>query len=95
MEQPGTQTRIGVSFERFSSTVDIGSFEIQPPREPVIEWSNPENIFVGTALGDAQLNANSDAAGTFSYTPNAGTVLNLGDLQILTVQFTPDDSIIS
>ncbi len=71
----------------------LGSFEVQPPQEPVIEWSDPDNIFVGTGLSDIQLNATTNTAGTFTYTPDSGTILNLGDSQTLIVQFTPDDSV--
>ena len=70
----------------------MGSFELQPPQEPVIRWSDPDNIFVGTALSNIQLNATTNAAGTFVYTPDSGTTLELGDSQTLMVQFTPDDT---
>ncbi len=81
----------GTPFDRFFGTVDMGSVELQPPREPIIAWSNPENIFAGTALSDAQLNATTNTAGTFVYTPDIGSILNLGDAQTLMVQFTPMD----
>jgi hypothetical protein len=80
-------------FLRFFGAVDMGAFELQPPRSPIIVWPDPANIFVGTALGDVQLNASTDTAGTFVYTPPTGTILDLGDAQILTVQFTPDDTV--
>jgi hypothetical protein len=88
-----TSDQRGAPFSRFSGTVDIGSFEVQPPREPIIEWPNPDNIFVGTELSDIQLNAATNAAGTFTYTPDSGTILNLGDSQTLIVQFTPNDTV--
>ncbi len=83
----------GTPFSRFLNAVDMGSFEVQPPQEPVLRWSDPDNIFVGTALSEIQLNASTNAAGTFVYTPNSGTVLSLGDSQTLMVQFTPDDTV--
>ena len=64
---------------------------------PVITWNNPANIFVGTPLSSTQLNATASTpgtfsvAGTFSYVPSAGTVLNLGVNQ-LSVNFTPSDT---
>ncbi|WP_318347227.1 IPT/TIG domain-containing protein [Aquipluma nitroreducens] len=58
---------------------------------PVITWSNPSDISYGTALNDLQLNATSTVEGTFEYTPAAGTKLNVGDAQELSVTFTPND----
>ena len=43
------------------------------------------------ALGSAQLDASASVAGTFAYTPAAGTVLHAGDNQTLSVVFTPTD----
>ena len=42
---------------------------------PAITWPNPADIVYGTALGAAQLNATANVAGTFAYSPAAGTVL--------------------
>jgi hypothetical protein len=57
---------------------------------PIITWPNPAPIPYGAALSTMQLNATSGAAGTFSYTPAAGTVLSAGT-QTLSVTFTPTD----
>lgn len=59
---------------------------------PVITWSNPMDITYGTALGNTQLNAAANVAGTFTYTPVSGTVLNAGMRQSLMVTFTPTDT---
>jgi uncharacterized delta-60 repeat protein len=64
---------------------------------PVIIWPDPAGIAYGTALGAAQFDAtaafgSTAVAGTFKYTPNPGTVLNAAPGQILTVDFTPDDT---
>ncbi|HEX6223084.1 MAG TPA: putative Ig domain-containing protein, partial [Chryseolinea sp.] len=64
---------------------------------PTINWSNPAPIVVGTALSSAQLNATatyngSPVAGSFAYTPPAGTVLSLGTGQQLSVNFTPTNT---
>jgi Bacterial Ig-like domain (group 3)/MBG domain (YGX type)/SdrD B-like domain len=53
-------------------------------------WNAPAAIVYGTALGNAQLNANDTvvgpaAAGALTYTPATGTVLNAGSNQTLTV----------
>ena len=55
---------------------------------PIITWNTPANITYGTPLPAAILNASASVAGTFSYTPSAGTVLNAGP-QTLSVLFTP------
>lgn len=56
-----------------------------------ITWATPSAIVYGTPLGASQLNATSTAAGTFSYSPAAGTVVG-GGTQTLTVTFTPTDT---
>jgi hypothetical protein len=58
---------------------------------PSITWSTPASITYGTALSTAQLNATSPVAGTFSYSPPAGTVLTLGG-HTITATFTPTDT---
>src|SRR4029078_965499 len=59
---------------------------------PVITWSAPVDITYGTALGATQLNATANVPGTFVYNPLAGTVLNAGAAQTLSVTFTPTDA---
>ena len=59
---------------------------------PTVTWPAPADIVYGTALGGAQLNAYSPVAGTFNYSPAAGTVLNAGSNQLLSVTFTPTDT---
>jgi hypothetical protein len=58
---------------------------------PVIFWSNPANIIVGTPLSSTQLNAAANVPGTLQYNPPAGTVLSLGTAQLSTT-FTPNDT---
>jgi hypothetical protein len=58
---------------------------------PVITWPSPAAITYGAALSAAQLNATANAAGTFSYSPALGTVLNAGS-QALSVSFAPADT---
>lgn len=57
---------------------------------PTITWIAPAAITYGTPLSATQLNAGSTVAGTFSYSPAAGTVLSAGS-QTLSVTFTPTD----
>src|SRR6185436_7210099 len=59
---------------------------------PVITWSPPAPISVGTPLSAAQLNATANVPGSFTYTPAVGTVLAEGGNQSLTVAFTPSDA---
>jgi subtilase family serine protease len=59
--------------------------------DPIINWAAPAAIGYGTALSSTQLNATANVAGTFTYTPAAGTVLGAGT-QTLSVTFTPTDA---
>ena len=59
---------------------------------PVVTWAPPADIVYGTALSATQLNATASVAGTFVYSPVAGTVLNAGANQTLSVTFTPTDA---
>ncbi len=58
---------------------------------PTISWHTPAAISYGAALSGTQLNATANVAGTFAYTPAAGTVLKAGT-QTLSVAFTPTDT---
>ena len=74
--------------------VDHGNYRIRKVTflaSPAITWANPAGIVYGTALSATQLNATTTVAGTFVYDPPAGTVLQYGAGQILSVTFTPDD----
>ncbi len=57
---------------------------------PLVTWNDPDSITYGTALSGAQLNATTAVAGTLTYLPDAGTILDAGT-RMLTVSFTPDD----
>ena len=58
---------------------------------PQISWPSPGGIAFGTALSGAQLNATANTAGTFTYSPSAGSVPSAGTTA-LTVTFTPADT---
>jgi outer membrane protein OmpA-like peptidoglycan-associated protein len=60
--------------------------------DPDLIWSAPAAITQGTALGSAQLNAESNVPGTFTYTPSAGTMLSAGLGNALGAVFVPTDS---
>ncbi|MDA7914760.1 GEVED domain-containing protein [bacterium] len=57
---------------------------------PTITWNDPTSIGFGTPLTITQLNATSAVPGTFTYNPEAGTVLGIGNDQVLSTTFTPD-----
>lgn len=60
---------------------------------PVLTWT-PAALPVGTGLTAAQLNATSGGvAGTFAYTPTAGTVFSSVGTTSLSVTFTPTDTV--
>jgi hypothetical protein len=67
--------------------------ELTGTANPPILWPAPDSLTYGTALGSNQLNATSPVAGTFSYSPAAGTVLHAGLSQPLACVFTPADSL--
>ncbi len=60
--------------------------------EPTIFWSDPGEIVQGTPLSGTQLDAYASVAGSFTYTPQAGTILAVGNGQTLSVNFTPYDT---
>ena len=64
-----------------------------PVTMPTITWPTPAGITYGTALSATQLNATASVPGTFSYSPAAGTVLQAGQAQALSVTFTPTDAV--
>jgi len=64
---------------------------------PTVTWNTPSPVSVGTALSSTQLDATASfggvsVPGTFAYSPAAGTVMNTGGLQTLSVTFTPTDT---
>ena len=58
---------------------------------PTIQWFTPAAITYGTALSATQLDATASVAGTFVYSPKAGTIPGVGT-DTLTVKFTPTDT---
>jgi hypothetical protein len=82
----------------YTASSDTEPQEVRAARQSVtVSWPTPADITYGTALGAGQLNASANVggqpvAGSFSYTPAAGTVLNAGSAQTLRVDFTPTDT---
>ena len=58
---------------------------------PVITWATPAAITYGTALSSTQLDATASVAGTFVYSPAAGTTPAAGT-DTLSATFTPNDA---
>jgi hypothetical protein len=64
---------------------------VTPPVAPTVAtvtWAMPAAIPYGTPLSSAQLDATANVAGSFVYSPSAGTVLQPGQ-NALSVMFTP------
>jgi virginiamycin B lyase len=62
-----------------------------PQETPALTWATPADIVSGTALSGIQLDAKASVAGTFAYSPPAGTALAVGT-HTLTATFTPTDT---
>jgi dihydroorotate dehydrogenase subfamily 1 len=58
---------------------------------PAITWPELPPIVYGIALSAAQLNATASIPGTFTYTPDVGDVLTVGN-HTLSATFTPTDT---
>ena len=90
----GSQT-LGVTFTPTDTTDYTGTTKtvtIQVNQAtPAITWTAPAAITYGTALSATQLDATSPTAGTFTYTPAAGTQLTAGS-HSLSVSFSPTDA---
>ena len=73
---------------------NFAAVEILPMQRvaPPIIWPVPADIVYDAPLDDLQLNATTDVAGTFVYSPPAGTILNAGPNQTLLVTFTPSST---
>jgi N-acetylneuraminic acid mutarotase len=75
----------------YNSATGTSSAVTVSPVTPTITWATPAAITYGSALSATQLDASSTVAGTFAYTPAAGTVLTAG-AHTLSVTLTPTDT---
>ena len=77
----------------YSTVTKTVSLVVKSPTQstPVITWTTPAAITYGTALSATQLNATASVAGSFAYSPAAGTTPAAGT-DTLSVTFTPTDS---
>jgi len=92
----GNQQALSVTFTPtdatdYTNATDTVYINVDPA-PPTISWATPNNIAYGTALSSTQLDASASVAGSFTYTPAAGTVLGAGT-KTLSVTFTPTDSV--
>jgi RHS repeat-associated protein len=84
------QQTVTITATSQASTTAIASATatLIPKTTPTITWATPAAIIYGTALSATQLDATTNVAGSFAYTPAVGTVLAVGS-QTLSVVFTP------
>ena len=82
----GTLAATNYTFTLVNATLTVSQ------ATPVITWANPAAIMFGNALSGAQLNATASVAGTFAYTPVAGTIPPVGT-DTLSVTFNPADTV--
>jgi large repetitive protein len=86
-------TLIGTTYTTAPVTADCTVTPVFSLKQvPAITWATPAAITYGAALSATQLNAAASVAGSFAYSPAAGTILTAGT-QTLSVTFTPTDSI--
>jgi hypothetical protein len=90
---PYTITYSDAGDANFQSASDASTRLTVNKATPTLNWSNPADIAYGTPLSSTQLDATASVAGSFTYTPAAGTVLKAGAGQNLSVGFTPTDTI--
>jgi Big-like domain-containing protein len=84
---------------QLTATVSDATFSSNPSASdtviyqnlPVITWPVPKAIAYGTPLSGTQLDATANVAGSFVYSPSAGTILSVGQ-HTLTATFTPTDT---
>ncbi len=99
----GTQT-LTVTFTPYDTTDYVGAsttttINVIPKLVPNLVWNQPADIYIGTALSSTQLDAQAydpvgdyTIGGSYTYSPDVGTVLGLGAGQTLSVTFTPYDT---
>lgn len=85
----GSTITATISDPTFSNNVTASDVVVYR-QAPAITWATPKPIVYGTALSGVQLDATASTAGTFAYTPAAGTVLAAGQ-HVLSATFTPAD----
>lgn len=87
-----TKTGANLGLLLLTLTFQFGCSDDSTKLNPVLTWADPADIKFGTPLSEEQLNATADVAGTFEYSPELGTVLEVGDNQVLLVTFLPSET---
>jgi hypothetical protein len=90
----GTQTLSVVFTPTDTTTYSSATATLQlsvAQATPIITWTAPAAVVQGTALSSAQLDANANVPGVFTYSPAVGNVPAAGTLQ-LSAAFTPTDT---
>src|SRR3954468_14892793 len=89
----GTHVLTAIARDSAGNTTTAASVSVTVAnvQTPIITWTPPLRIVVGTALTTTQLNAAANTPGAFVYTPGAGTILPAGLGQPLSTRFTPTD----
>ena len=91
--QAGSYTVIGtLSNPNYQASPVTGTLTIAKAT-PVVTWAAIASITYGTPLSSTQLDAVASVAGTFRYSPPAGTTLGVGTAQVLLVTFSPTDPV--
>lgn len=88
--QPVNLTATAAGFAGVSDSIVVLDDDVI--RDPAVTWETPDPIAFGTRLSAEQLNASSPVAGSFTYTPDINTLLEVGDAQTLMAVFTPEDT---
>ena len=87
---PITYTVSGFNIGDYSVISATGTLTVTSAA-PMLTWPAPAAITYGTALSSQQLDATAATAGSFVYTPAAGSVLSAGTQTLMTT-FTPTDT---
>ncbi len=92
---PITPSVTGTHLADYTVTKVNGSLTVKQAT-PIIQWPQPASIVYGTPLSGKQLDATasyngSTVAGTFTYSPAAGALVNAGT-DTLSATFTPADA---
>jgi hypothetical protein len=91
LSTPYTITYTYAGDANFQSAGDASTTLTVNRATPTLTWPNPADIAYGTPLPSTLLDATASIAGSFTYTPAAGTVLKAGAGQTLSVSFKPTD----
>ena len=86
----------GAYADNYNFIYTNGTLSISNLKVPAITWDSPAPISYSTALSETQLNAvvsysGNTVAGTYTYNPVLGTLLQAGNVQALNLIFTPDN----